>query len=302
MCPPPVLPGAGSQAAALVGGAAVELSRVLLPSTCVVCGVPGPALCPPCRSATRRSTLHPYYAQEQAPALPSRGEPGHQDEPLPVLAAGRYGGGLALALLAYKNHGRTDLLPFMAAVLASVLHQAVRDTGRDRLILVRVPGGAAGFRRRGYDPLGLILHRLRRQGRLPRGTILAPVVGYTPGKRLQELLPGPVASVLPGSHASQKSLGRKKRRSNVLGTMTAGKPGSLRGMHCLVVDDVLTTGSTIAETVRALRAAGAAVHGAAVLAAASAPAGDARPVTEAVPVQGPPAGRQHVETQTPGGE
>lgn len=299
---PRVPPGAGSRAAALVSGAAVDLSRVLLPSTCVVCGGAGAALCPPCRSATRRSTLHPYYAQEQAPALPWREEPGRQEEPLPVLAAGRYGGGLALALLAYKNHGRTDLLPFMATVLASVLHPAVRDTGRDRLVLVRVPGGSAGFRRRGYDPLGLILHRLRRQGCLPRGTILRPVVGYTPGKQLQELLPGPVASILPGTGTSQKSLGRKKRRLNVSGTMTAGEPGSLRGMHCLVVDDVLTTGATIAETVRALRAAGAAVHGAAVLAAASSPQGQDPGGPGAVPAPPAQPRRQRVETQTPGGE
>ncbi|WAP52735.1 phosphoribosyltransferase family protein [Arthrobacter sp. ATA002] len=57
--------------------------------------------------------------------------------------------------------------------------------------------------------------------------------------------------------------------------MTAGSSGSLAGLRCVLVDDVLTTGSTIAEAARALRAAGARVEAAVVIAATAAPARDA---------------------------
>jgi orotate phosphoribosyltransferase len=45
-----------------------------------------------------------------------------------------------------------------------------------------------------------------------------------------------------------------------------GGGGSVAGLRVLVVDDILTTGSTIAEAARALRSAGAEVCGCAVVA------------------------------------
>jgi predicted amidophosphoribosyltransferase len=78
---------------------------------------------------------------------------------------------------------------------------------------------------------------------------------------------------------SQKSLGRAKRRGNVAGTLAIrrGHAGRLRGRTCLIVDDVLTTGATIAEMARVLRSAGAHVAGAVVVAATQAPSAPAEP-------------------------
>ena len=57
---------------------------------------------------------------------------------------------------------------------------------------------------------------------------------------------------------SQTRLSRMDRVSNVRGAFVLKKPVSLKGRHCLVVDDVFTTGSTTSECARVLRQAGAA--------------------------------------------
>uniref|UniRef100_UPI002353D325 ComF family protein n=1 Tax=Nocardiopsis dassonvillei TaxID=2014 RepID=UPI002353D325 len=76
----------------------------------------------------------------------------------------------------------------------------------------------------------------------------------------------------------QAGLGRAERLANRAGTLVADRPlpralgavsgartGSGSGGSAVVVDDVLTTGATVAEATRALRARGIAVAGAVVL-------------------------------------
>jgi ComF family protein len=56
--------------------------------------------------------------------------------------------------------------------------------------------------------------------------------------------------------APQSDLGAAERRANVRGAFVAHP--AVAGRHVVVVDDVLTTGATVAECARALKAAGAA--------------------------------------------
>lgn len=58
--------------------------------------------------------------------------------------------------------------------------------------------------------------------------------------------------------AQQKTLARTQRTRNLAGALRGSDPG----VPVLVVDDVITTGSTVIEAARALRAAGADVVGA----------------------------------------
>ena len=56
---------------------------------------------------------------------------------------------------------------------------------------------------------------------------------------------------------SQTGLTRHQRRANVRGAFTVLKPERIKGRSVLIVDDVMTTGTTAGECARVLRRAGA---------------------------------------------
>ena len=295
-----------------LAGALCAFAALLLPSSCVVCGRWDTSLCPDCLGRFRTATVRPYRAEAGAESLPDvdlpagpAERPGAAFGPLPVLAAGRYGRTEAAVLLAFKNHGHVDVLAPVAAALGGALHAAVSEfraappspvpvlsppalsppVRSPPVLLVPVPTRASSRRRRGYDPLMLLLSRLDRGGRLPAGTVVAPAVRHLPvitrlrgalaRGGLPALLRTALPAVLTGVRGGQKGLGRRRRRTNVMDSMGAvGRTrGALAGRECIIVDDVLTTGATIGEVHRVLTAQGARVLGAVVVAATSPPAG-----------------------------
>lgn len=138
---------------------------------------------------------------------------------LPVRSAVRYEGVARSLVLAFKEDNRTDV----ARTLRSHL-TPLRDPA---LTLVAVPPSRQAYRRRGYDPV--------------------------------RLLSGPALRALEVARQSsaQKSLTEADRARNRAGSLRAR--GAIAGLRVAVCDDVMTTGSTLDEAARALRAAGAEV-------------------------------------------
>ena len=157
----------------------------------------------------------------------------------PVFAALEYSGVVRRCILSFKEQGRTDVAAHLARPLAASIDAALTALPPGvRVELVSVPSSGAAWRRRGYLPVATLL---RRAG-LGRGV----------GLRVAR------------SAARQKTLTVDERRANREGAFRADR--SLAGLSVLLVDDVLTTGATLAEAARAVRAAGGEVRGAAVIA------------------------------------
>lgn len=148
----------------------------------------------------------------------------------------------ARVVRALKADGRTalarELAPALSAAVDAALAAASADEGeRERTVLVPIPTSPAAYRRRGHRVVELVARRA--------------------GLRTAALL------VMARGTADQRGLDRDARRRNVAGSLRAR---GAAGVRAIVIDDVLTTGATLEEAARALRAGGAQVVGAATIA------------------------------------
>ena len=138
------------------------------------------------------------------------------------------------AVLRLKFENRTDL----ARPLALLQAEALKAAGclGDVDALVPVPSGRGERRSRGYDVPLLLARALGRELGLPVMQALCKI-RETP---------------------RQMALSGGERRKNLKNAFSARPDALLEGKRILLVDDVLTTGSTLNECAKALRAAGAA--------------------------------------------
>lgn len=230
---------ATQRALACSGEAAIRYARHLLPQRCVLCASQaGDALlCAACVAAL--PTI-----EEACPrcALPSPcaalcGACLAQSPPFAAtLAAYAYAFPVDRLLQAFKYGGQLPLAEWAAGALAGRVggECALRRWPAGRPLLVPLPLAPARQRQRGFNQALEIARRLARAVDLPLATALRR----------------------PHAGAPQAGLPWAQRRANVRGAFVANR--RLDGFTVILVDDVMTTGATLADAAAAAMAAGAA--------------------------------------------
>ncbi|NYD76706.1 ComF family protein [Arthrobacter cupressi] len=261
-----------------------ELLALLAPVQCLCCGREDTQLCGACARRIRRLCARPFRAESQAPALLTVGG----TVLVPVVAVGPYREELAQAVLSFKKLGQRSVARLLGRMLEHGLRAAAGDARN--VCLVPVPTSAAALRRRGFSPVHLLLRQVRRRNEngwvlrdaltKRRRGILAGARRSGPNMPSSRLLAdgvGWLGARLAGraGSAGQKGLDRGSRARRVRGSMVvrSAAGSAVSGKLCIIVDDVLTTGATLAEAARAVEAAGGIVCGAVVLAATRPPGG-----------------------------
>lgn len=215
-----------------LGGALEAAADLVLPRRCAGCSAAASRWCPDCA----RSLSAPPPARVLADGTS-------------VWSAARYDGVVREAVNAWKDRGRADV----TAVLADAVSAAYLRSGLAAVALVPVPSSAAARRRRGRSPVDDLSRRVARRLRQAHGSDLA----LWPVLRVRRRV------------ADQSGLSAAARALNVEAALHVPRVVAARtqGAAVVLVDDVVTSGATLVEAARALRAAGADVRGAVTLAA-----------------------------------
>ncbi|KUL41125.1 ComF family protein [Streptomyces regalis] len=237
-----------------------DLTDLVLPAQCGGCARPRTVLCPECRAVLSGT-------------VPSRVRPVPEPSGLPVVhAAARYADEVRAVLLAHKERGALALAAPLGTALAGAVRAGLREIcahgdgasvravrgvrsrgsqvradGPGRfggagapLLLVPVPSARGAVRARGHDPARRIA--LAAAGELRRAGTPARVLAVLRQRR---------------AVADQSGLNSRQRLDNLAGALTVAPGGGrlLAGGPVVLVDDLMTTGASLAEAARAVRAA-----------------------------------------------
>jgi ComF family protein len=213
---------------------------LLLGSSCPGCGQPWWAICPRCRHEVSRRR-------------PFRTTPVPCPDGFPVtVASSPYDRVLRRVINAHKERQALILSRFLAERLALSVHALLAGEGyavrAGRIVLVPIPSAPRTVRQRGFDATSTMARLTAR--------------------RLCSQYPTAAQSALAQARqvADQAGLDAYSRQKNLAGAFRLRGPIAT-GAVVVIVDDLVTTGSSLTEAARVLREARIAVLGAATVAA-----------------------------------
>lgn len=172
---------------------------------------------------------------------------------MPAHVVAGYDGTTRSVMTAWKERGRRDVSMHLARALARAIAAAAAEIEAEGVMcpevaIVPIPASSAARRRRGEDAWERVVGQAIEQCDTDAGLRLVGGLRLTRQPR------------------DQAGLTASERRANLRGALACVEPP---GGRVIIVDDIITTGATLAEAARALGEAGVGAVRAAAIAATS---------------------------------
>jgi competence protein ComFC len=222
---------------------------LLYPATCTICGTnirAGTYLCDGCEAKIVR-IVSPFCNICSEPfdgsitSIFTCANCAHRTIHFDAAVAAYRSRGIVREIIHEFKYGRQMHLRHLIArwLRAALDDERLRDISFD--LVVPVPLHPARQRERGFNQAGLLAQLLSADTSIPSKSVLQRI-RYT---------------------TTQTALDRSERMENLHNAFRLRKNADVRGLRVLLIDDVLTTGSTLSECARVLKRAGAtSVHAA----------------------------------------
>ena len=225
---------------------------LFIPRVCLLCKEPqtfgnGHSVCEPCVQSLER-TLPPWCPVCGKP-FRSRATLAHSPDHLcaeceenppaydTARSFGPFDGTLRELIYLVKYQGYASIASEMGAEMGGLAKQEFPDFVADENALVTfVPIDRKRWKERGYDQAKILAQGIARDLKMNIAATLERKSVSTPQTRLPA----------------------RQRRKILRGVFSASEPARISGKRILLVDDVLTTGSTVSACARELKKAGAA--------------------------------------------
>src|SRR5437764_15210078 len=225
------------------------IASLLYPPVCTICGANVRAseyLCDQCEAKTAR-VIAPFCQKCSEPfegAITGTftcANCAHRTIYFDAAVAAYRGRGIVRQIIHDFKYGRQIHLRHLVARWLCAAFDDERLRGRKFDMIVPVPLHPARQRERGFNQASLLAELLTAQISIPCKPVLKRV-RYT---------------------TTQTALDRAERMENLHNAFRLRRNANVRGLHVLLIDDVLTTGSTLNECAHVLKSAGAiSVHAA----------------------------------------
>lgn len=211
------------------------LINLVAPFDCVSCGAEGSILCEECTFITRPRRPTCYLCNALTDEFKTCASCRRKTKLRSVFVASRYEKEVKVLIHDLKFARARAGGKALAALLDSTLPRRKFD------VVTSVPSATSRYRSRGYNPAELIAKEYARRANLKYDQLLGRL-----------------------GQSRQVGVGRKQRQKQIRGVFypLSKKPS---GLNVLIIDDVISTGSTLSEAALVLSRAGAkSIHGAVI--------------------------------------